>query len=381
MKKLLIFFLSSIFYVSCTTPIKKLETPSIKSLVGKEEKKNFDIALSYAQAYESSSYTNKDNYNKALLYFKRAISEDKTNYFAWYNIARIYFYDGNYSNTRKSLVKTLELNNAFIEAYTLYVKSYLAEGNIEEARNVVDKAKSLVPGNRIIKYLEAYIFLKQNQYKEASDISREIIRNNPTFSPAYILLGNVYYLEGKTEFARLIYNKALEIKDVYGSVYSNLGIINLELQEKNEAVINLKQAVEKAPSSAYSHLNISKIYIDAGDYEGALNEIKIAVKIFPKFSEAYNNMGIVYMRMSLFEDAKKSFEKGIEIDSNNADVYFNYALLLDDYFTDSDKALENYKKYIEIKGSDIKNNDRVYSYIETIERKKTKRTKTKWEAW
>lgn len=379
MKKLLKFLILLMIF-SCTSAPKKEEVKVVKSLLGKEEKKNFDIALSYSQTYESSNYTNKDAHSKALLYFKRAISEDKTNYFAWYNISRLYFYEGNYSNARKALVKTLELNNSFIEAYTLYVKSYIVENNIAEAKNIVDKAKVLVPGNRIIKYLEAYILFKLNNYSAAADIARDIIRNNASFSPAYILLGNIYFLEGKSELARLIYNKALEIKDVNGSVYSNLGIINLELQEKNEAIANLKQAIEKAPSSAYSHLNISKIYIDAGDYEGALNELKVAVKLAPNFSEAYNNMGIVYMRMSLFEDAKKSFEKAIAINQKNAEVYFNMGILMDDYFTDTEKALENYRKYIEVKGKDIKNSDRVYTYIETIERKKIKKEKIKWKS-
>lgn len=377
MRRILSYFIPFFIIISCTSTPKKEESKLVKSMISINEKKNFDIALAYSQTYEASAYVNKDALSKALLYFKRAISEDKTNYFAWYNIARLYFYESNYSNTRKSLVKTLELNNSLIEAYTLYVKSYIIENKIDEAKNIIEKAKALIPGNRIIKYLEAFILFKQNKYKEAADISRDIIRNNSTFSPAYILLGNIYFLEGKSEFARLIYNKALEIKDVNGSVYSNLGIINLELLEKNEAVANLKQAVEKAPSSAYSHLNISKVYIDAGDYEGALNELKIAVKIAPNFSEAYNNMGIVYMRMSLYEDAKVSFEKAISIDSTNSEVYFNLGILMDDYFTDAELALVNYKKYIEAKGKDIKSNDRVYTYIETIERKKIKKEKIK----
>lgn len=370
-----IIFILILFVYSCASSGKKSLVNEL--LTESKDKNYFEIGLKYAQSYEASNLINKDDFNNAAKNFKRALSEDKTNFAAWYNLARLYYFDGNYSISRKSIIKALELNSSYAEAYTLYLKTYLAENNIEEAKQVIATAKNIMPNNKIIQYLEASVLCIDGKNEEAINIAKEIIKQNSNFAPAYILLGNIYFLEGKTELARLIYSKSLEIKEQNPSVYSNLGLVNLDLDEKNEAYINLKNAVDKAPSSAYSHLNISKYYLDAGDFENALNEVKIAISIYPKFSYAYNNMGLAYMRLGLYNDAKTAFDKAIEINPINADVYFNYGVLVDDYFSDIDKALEYYNKYIELSGDKINKTNRVYNYIKTIETKKIKKEKLK----
>lgn len=374
MKKNYIYIFIVILFTSCATK----EKPMMQQISGPErdEKDYFQIALNYAQSYEASKFINKSDLNNAIKNFRRVISDDKNNYVAWYNIARLYFYEGNYSNTRKSLVKTLEINNAFLEAYILYVKSFIVEDKLNEAIEVVNKAKEFMPNNVNVKYLEAYILFKTGKIDESIKEAMDIIRNNPNFTQAYILLGNIYFTQGKLELARLIYIRAIEIKGYNPSLYSNLGLINIDLNEKNEALNNLKNAVEKAPASAYSYLNLSKFYIEAGDYEGAVNQLRVAISINPVFSEAYNNLGLAYMKLSLYEDAKKAYLKAIELDNKNAEAYFNYGILMDDYFSNFDLALENYNKFVELKGADIQSNANVFSYIKTIEMKKIRKERT-----
>jgi len=374
MKKI-VYYLLFIIIFSCASREKTLMQQI--SLSDREDKDYFQIGLNFAQSYEASKFLNKNDFNNAIKNFRRVISDDKNNYVAWYNIARLYFYEGNYSNSRKSLVKTLEINNTFLEAYILYVKTYLLENNFNEANGLVQKVKDFMPNDINVRYLNAFMLFKNNKVEESINEASEIIKSNPSFTQAYILLGNIYFTQGKLELARLIYIRAIEVKGYNPSLYSNLGLINLDLNEKNEALNNLKTAVDKAPASSYSYLNLSKFYIEAGDYEGALNQLRIAISIYPIFSEAYNNMGLAYMKLSLYEDARKSFIKSINIDDKNADAYFNYGILLDDYFSDSDKALENYNKYISLKGSDIESNDIVFSYIKTIEMKKIRKERTK----
>lgn len=374
MKKLISLIILYVFIYSCSTGKKTL----MNEIMSDGEKKDyFETGLKYSQSYEASNFTSRSDFTSAMRNFNRSISKDSKNYVAWYNIARLYFYSGNYSNSRKAIVKVLELKSDFVQAYVLYIKTYLAQNNIDKATSIVEKAKNLLKENETIKYLEASVLFLAGKNNEAQNLSKEIIRENSNYAPAYILLGNIYFKEGKLELSRLIYSKSLEIKEENPSVYSNLGLINLNLNEKNEAYSNLKLAVDKAPSSAYSHLNLSKYYIDLGDYESALNEVKIAISIYPEFSYAYNNMGLAYMKLGMYEDAKDAYEKAIEIDKNNPDVYFNFGILMDDYFSDIDKAREYYNKFVELKGDKIDKNHRVYNYLKTIKNKIIKKEKMK----
>jgi Tfp pilus assembly protein PilF len=61
-------------------------------------------------------------------------------------------------------------------------------------------------------------------------------------------------------------------------------------------------------------------------WKEALYRWKRAVEIDPTYAAAHNNLAIAHEHAGNFEDARKSYEKAIELEPNNALIKHNYDL-------------------------------------------------------
>lgn len=84
--------------------------------------------------------------------------------------------------------------------------------------------------------------------------------------------------------------------------------LQLQKAEKNdEAIQELKAAIEKEPSNAYYLNALGLMYVDEGKFDDALPLLQKAVEIEPeKVPEAYSGLGVCY-------NAKKDYEKSVEM--------------------------------------------------------------------
>ena len=374
---ILLSFICIFILISCSSSGDRLE-----GLKAKQGQKTYtvddyqEMALNFAKAYENSFFSSNDDLKKALIYFNKVLEIKKQDVNTLYNIARLYVYSGNYKDGRNLLKKCLLSNRSMLPAYSLLTRSYIMEGKMEQARTIAEQSSSLLPSSLVLKNDYATVLVKIGDYEEAKKLAIEMIKINAKYTPAYITLGNVYYLEDKKELARLIYLKALDAGDKTGELYANLGIITVE-DNKNEGVNMLKDAVLKSNLSETAHLNLGKLLIDTGDYEGALLEFKHALKINPEFMEALLNIGIVYTRMKVFDKAEASYKKVIKIEPASPEVYFNYGILLSDYLDNKSKALEMYDKFISLSPKKLSPNHPVYKYIDEITKKQKRNKKLK----
>ena len=97
-------------------------------------------------------------------------------------------------------------------AYNLSV--ILAKDRPEEALEWGRKASELAPGNTRYRYTLAF-FLRQNgEFDESIAILQNLIEQHPNYADAYGLLGNSYEELGKTDEAKALYQRALEVEQL-----------------------------------------------------------------------------------------------------------------------------------------------------------------------
>jgi len=77
------------------------------------------------------------------------------------------------------------------------------------------------------------------------------------------------------------------------------------------------------------------------------------------------NLGVGYVTDKKYDMAIDEYEKAISLNPEDPDGHYNLAILYDDYKRNSEKALDHYKKYLELKPDAI-DADQVKEWVERL---------------
>lgn len=182
--------------------------------------------------------------------------------------------------------------------------------------------------------------IAKGNFDKATEISNNIIKEEPANPEGFELRGDCYYYQKKFEQAQINYNDAAELakhKDhTYASaLYNKKGISNLKLNNHKTAAEDFRKAVKLNPENYKAYNNRSKALRFTGEYEDAILEATRALILKPDLAEAYNNRGSAYFNLSKTDECIDDFTKAIKIKPGYAVAYFNrgaaYFYLKKDY--------------------------------------------------
>ena len=104
----------------------------------------------------------------------------------------------------------------------------------------------------------------------AISIYNEIIAADPTFAPAYINLGTIYFHLRKFARAEELYRRATEADPAYVLAFFDLGNVLDELERSDESIAAYLQAIALAPRYGDAHYNLALAYERKGELRPAL---------------------------------------------------------------------------------------------------------------
>lgn len=266
-------------------------------------------------------------------------------------------------------------------------------GRIAEACATLQKAITIFPDNESFKIILATELVFLNEHARAQELCRDILKKNPRFAAALILLGDISRKQNKGAETAAFYRQALKIEPQN----TRLKVVLSELEKgsgdrqrdfpaatetKNEpnfpdagrieamaktAVASiagnrldqargiLEKILRLDPENADALVNIGTIEFRTGAFAKALEHFQRAIKINPGHALAFSNMGMVYFSSfqrdndrSFLQLALQHFNKSIQLDPDLSDGYSGrgavYLVL-----NESNKAVLDFKKVIQLK--------------------------------
>lgn len=222
-------------------------------------------------------------------------------------------------------------------------------GDIAGVSATLQKAVTVFPDNESFKMILAMELISQNEHTRAQKLCREIIKKNPRFAAAFILLGDISRQQNNRAEALENYRQALKIEpqntplqailsELAQTAESKTAERNLPEAKGMETMANqalaliaanqLEQAgaiLEKIlrldPDNADALVNIGTVEYRRGEFALALQHYQRAVKINPGHALAFSNMGMVHFSLFQKDNDRQSRDQALR--------HFNKALLLD----------------------------------------------------
>jgi len=203
------------------------------------------------------SFLSKDDCEKALPYFEKAVESDSNYAEAW--------------------------------AQSGFCNEKL--GRHAEAIEASKKAVSLRPSAEIYFNIGlANFYLKQ--YRDAAEAYRQAIKLDPyNAADAYYALGLVYRDWGKPDEEIQAYKQAIRLRPDYTVAYERLGSRYLRSKKFNEAVEVFRQISVLKPGDAVAPNNMGEAYFELNRFNDACEAFRQSIRLKPDFGKAYYNLG------------------------------------------------------------------------------------------
>jgi tetratricopeptide (TPR) repeat protein len=219
------------------------------------------------------TFLSKDDCEKALPYFEKAVESDNNYAEAW--------------------------------AQSGFCKEKL--GRHADAIEASRKAVSLRPSAESYFNIGlANYYLKQ--YREATEAYRQSIRLDPyNAADAYYALGLVYRDWGRPDDEIQAYKQAIRLRSDYTSAYERLGSRYLKSKKYNEAIEVFKQLSLLKPGDANAPNSMGEAYLESGRLPEAVEAFRQAIRLKPDFGKAYYNLGRSQLAMGNRDGALEQY--------------------------------------------------------------------------
>ncbi|MBI9066158.1 MAG: hypothetical protein JEZ09_02625 [Salinivirgaceae bacterium] len=242
--------------------------------------------------------------------------------------------------------KTIARNMAWKNDFTLFTT---------DVKTSVNSAKSnCSAGGKL--WEEGKITKAQNLQKEYYQLSeyylRKAVQIHPTYTDAWVLLGNVLYDSKKEALeSAKCYLNVLRRNPTHENARKNFDIV---MQQEKDKKLQLQYYLElwKLDSMDYT-LNYRLGVIEGrylGNLPNGIHYLERAVKIAPNKTEALKDLGTAYGMSHQIEKAYNVFKRAVKIDPNDDQMFYNLAVSCMQLGLE-DEAKENFTKAAHLKAS------------------------------
>ena len=153
-------------------------------------------------------------------------------------------------------------------------------GWLDEAIKEFKRAIELDPNSAHAHDNLATVYAEKKLFREALDEYLVAMRLEPDSATAHYNLA-CFLSAHAMDFAITEYREAIALDPDYPDAHLNLGLTLADVDRSDDAMIELKRAVELDTSDALPRHELAGLQMDLGDYRAAITQLKDVVRLEP----------------------------------------------------------------------------------------------------
>ena len=207
------------------------------------------------------------------------------------------------------------------------------DGKYNEAEPLLMQPTLVKSNNPEVFQMLATIYYNRGQFNKAIKTFKKALEVDPTYSDAAVGLSIILNDLGKYDEAKKVFEQAQTIVDkkkvvpVHNQLEEKLSSKHIELAELYMQAKNYELAQDNYLKAYHlSHkkgdisLLIAECYVQAGQKDKAVKELKAVIKIDPKLIKPRLKLGLILYNSHLVAEAVEQWENILRIDPKNTEA-------------------------------------------------------------
>ena len=310
----------------------------------------------------------KHNYASAENFLRNATKKEPGNSTYFYQLGRVLAMQKKYNESLAAFQTSIKINGNFAPAH--YNSGFVCEklGKNKEALASYRNAIKIKPDYENAFMGAGHILAEEKNYSEAVKSYSEAVKINPSRAQTYQELGSCYselknyslaeqnflkalscpdstveknaltyynlstvmFAQDKKneafDFAKKAYDKKEKTSsEVKSNISYNLGLLNQELGNENEAIKLYQETLSLDSNHVKANTNLGMILLTKNQPDAAIALLLKAYKNDSKNFEVNNNLGSAYRDTGDFENSVRFYKNALDIEPENLTVKENLA--------------------------------------------------------
>ena len=232
-----------------------------------------------------------------------------------------------YPEARRVLEAARAADPTSLDAAFALVTVDLESHDAAAARRRVDLLVERAPDAPGLALLAGRVYMAANDPARAEDTLRRLLSADPSMTPAYEMLGELYLQRGALTDALAQFEELARREPRSATAQTMIGL-TLEAQHRpEEAKRRYEQALELNSGSAVAANNLAWLLAESGEnLERALSLARMAVEQQPEELNFHDTLGWVYYKKGEPSLAIPAFERAVNGENSNAQFHYHLGL-------------------------------------------------------
>ncbi|WP_096429032.1 tetratricopeptide repeat protein [Labilibaculum antarcticum] len=214
----------------------------------------------------------------------------------------------------------LEFDFAFTEA----TKAILLQ-ELDKGLSLYATCLKIDPTSAVVRYELANIYMSQDDFSSALELSRGAVALQPLNIWYQIQLANIYQKKGMMDQACAVYDDLIELHPERKDFYYLQAAIFASVEKFDKAIEVYDRLEKKEGIQEGVSLEKQRLYLAAGNKKMAYAEIQKLIKKHPYRADFYGILADLYLADKEEGKAFDQYEKILKIDPDNGLVHFYLA--------------------------------------------------------
>ncbi len=180
-------------------------------------------------------------------------------------------------------------------------KTFMRQGDYGNAVLILNRCLAKEPDNTSIgKDLALSYFYVQNNEK-ALEIIKPVLDSKDADEQCFLITGNIYKQLEKPKESEKIFKKGIKLFPTSGSLYNELGEMQIASNNNKDAIKNWEKGIEQDPSYSKNYYNAARFYFANGNNVWCVLYGEIFANMEP------NNPKTIQIKKTIVESYKRLF--------------------------------------------------------------------------
>ncbi len=297
------------------------------------DQKNQDaiLGLSDALVGKGENLLEKEKPEDAEKVYREALQFNDKNSSAYAGLGEVYDTLDKNADGVANYEKALSLDKDLTEVYTPLGILYYYQNEIVKADEFLTKALAVNKDAADTQYFLGLIRYKQTRYQEAVTAFNGSLKLDPTSAETHYALGDAYEKLSKTNEAVAEYKEAVRLNPKYTEALFALGVVQYNEEKYPEAITAYKEVVKLQNTNGEAHANLGDSYRLAGELGNAEGEYRLATYFIKNDGELFSKLGYVLGAQKKWENSIAALKQANAISPDAIDytnlgwAYYNWA--------------------------------------------------------